>query len=251
MRALATALLGTASVFAAAGRLAAALTGAVLLGGLVAMCWVIGSNARTDRFLKIIGAARDLARSSSAEPLSRDVCGSKIFINYRDEDEPFVAALIDHELSSAFGSSRVFRDSKSIRLGDDFAEIILASVRQSKALLVVLGPRWLDAADAAGRRRLDNPYDWVRLEIAEALRHGVRVIPVLVAVDMPRAGELPEDIAALTRCQYLHLHHRDSRHDIARLVAELIELVPGLVPASSRSSRPWRRARVAVGSDPT
>ncbi|HSV65515.1 MAG TPA: toll/interleukin-1 receptor domain-containing protein [Mycobacteriales bacterium] len=167
-----------------------------------------------------------------------------VFINYRSEDEPFGAALIDHELSTSFGPDRVFLDSRSIRPGEDFAKVILPTLRQSSALLVVIGPRWLDAADETGRRRLDDPGDWVRLEIAEALRHGVRVIPLLVNADLPRANELPTDIAALVRCQYLRLHHRNSRHDIARLVNELAEILPHLVPLSRRRVR---RRRLVVG----
>lgn len=169
-----------------------------------------------------------------------------VFINYRTEDEPFGAALVDHELSARFGSDQVFRASKSIRPGDDFAEAIPAAVRRSAALLVIMGPRWLNATDDSGRRRLDLPDDWVRLEIAEALRHRVRVIPLLVNVDMPRPEDLPADIAALARCQYLRLHYRNSRHDISRIAEELFVLIPELSrPARQRSNR--RRAASLVG----
>jgi hypothetical protein len=161
-----------------------------------------------------------------------------VFINYRTEDEPFGAALVDHELSARFGSDQVFRASKSIRPGDDFAQAIIAAVRHAAALLVIIGPRWLTATDDSGQRRLDLSDDWVRLEIAEALRHRVRVIPLLVNVDMPLPGDLPPDITALARCQYLRLHHRNSRHDINRLADELFDLIPELSrPARRRSGR--------------
>jgi hypothetical protein len=175
--------------------------------------------------------ARD--RPRPAEPPSA-VTGIRIFLNYRNEDEPFGAALVDHELSTRFGSERVFRASKSIKLGEDFADAILSAVRRSTALLVLIGPRWLKAADSRGIRRLDDPDDWVRQEIAEALRHEVRVIPILLNTDLPRPGDLPEDIAQLVRGQYLRIHHRNSRRDIRRLIDELAELLPELTTESQQ-----------------
>jgi hypothetical protein len=157
----------------------------------------------------------------------------RIFVNYRTEDEPFGAVFVDHELSARFGSAKVFRASKSIPLGDDFEEVILAAVRRSAALLVLIGPRWLTAADN-GVRRLDKPDDWVRQEIAEALRHQVRVIPILLNTDLPRSEDLPDDIAELARRQYLRIHHRNSRRDVMRLSDELTELIPELVPRRRR-----------------
>jgi hypothetical protein len=175
----------------------------------------------------------------------------RVFINYRNEDEPFGAVLVDHELSVRFGEDRVFRASRSIRPGEDFAAAILSAVRRSTALLVVIGPRWLTAADDAGVRRLDQPDDWVRREIAEALRGKVRVIPLLLNTDLPRAADLPAEIAALAGCQYLRIHHRNSRYDIRRLVDELTDLLPGLAPppAPAPPTPRWRRPRaVLVGS---
>lgn len=163
------------------------------------------------------------------EPRSR-IANVHVFVNYRTEDEPFGAALVDHELSARFGSAKIFRASKSIRLGEDFTEVILAAVRRSAALLVLIGPRWLAATDSTGVRRIDQPEDWVRQEIAEAFRHDVRVIPILLNADLPRPEDLPEDIAQLARCQYLRIHHRNSRHDVRRLIDELAELVPQLTP---------------------
>jgi hypothetical protein len=166
----------------------------------------------------------------------------QIFVNYRTEDEPFGAALVDHELSAKFGSAKVFRASKSIPLGEDFADAILSAVRRSTALLVLIGPRWLTATDSNGHRRLDKPDDWVRREIVEALRHKVRIVPILLNTDLPQPDDLPDDIAQLARCQYLRIHHRNSRHDVRRLIEELTELIPQLTSAS----RGRRRGLVAV-----
>ncbi|HYS38375.1 MAG TPA: toll/interleukin-1 receptor domain-containing protein [Pseudonocardiaceae bacterium] len=152
-----------------------------------------------------------------------------IFVNYRTDDEPFGATFIDRELSSHFGPDAVFRDSRSIRPGDDFTEKILPAVRAAKALLAVIGPRWLAATDVDGRPRLTSPDDWVRREIAEAFRHGVRVIPVLLDAELPAERDLPAEINQLARCQYVRVHHRAAEYDVLRLISELTELVPGLI----------------------
>jgi len=95
-------------------------------------------------------------------------------------------------------------------------------VRSARVLLVVIGPRWLTATAPTGRRRIDDPADWIRRELAEAFTAGVRVIPVLTdQAQMPTEAELPADIAALSRCQYRRLRHHDSTADLARIVADL------------------------------
>lgn len=153
---------------------------------------------------------------------------TKIFVNYRTDDEPFGATFIDRELSARFGPEVVFRDSRSIHLGDDFTEKILPAVRAARALLAVIGPRWLAAKDADGRSRLTKPEDWVRREIAEAFRCGVRVVPVLLDTELPAEHDLPLEIERLARCQYVRVRHRDAEYDMRRLIVELAELVPGL-----------------------
>src|SRR5262249_3605363 len=122
---------------------------------------------------------------------------SGVFINYRGEDSDTAAALIDRELSASLGSDRVFLGSRSIPAGADFAEEILGRLRACSVLLVVIGPRWLTLADAAEQRLIDDPQDWVRREIAEALAAGLRVIPVLTDnATLPAKADLPPDIAA-------------------------------------------------------
>src|SRR5205807_2337668 len=83
----------------------------------------------------------------------------------------------------------------------------LGRVRSAPVILAVIGPRWLTATDPTGQRRIDNPADWIRRELTEAFTTGVRVIPVLTdQAELPREAQLPADIAALSRCQYRHLH---------------------------------------------
>jgi TIR domain len=161
-------------------------------------------------------------------PLARVTTAPKvqIFINYRNDDEPFGAALIDHVLSDRFGPDTVFRAAKSIRPGEDYVTALISGVRRSAVLLVVMGPRW--SLPAGDRSRPAGCVDWVRLEIAEAFRHDVRVIPVLLGTDPPTPADLPPDVAPLGRCQYVRIRHRCEAYDINHLAYQLAALVPGL-----------------------
>lgn len=151
-----------------------------------------------------------------------------VFINYRVGDEENVAGLVERELSSRFDRDVFFRASKSIRLGDDFEEELLEAVRESNALIAVIGPRWLDVREG-GRRKIDREDDWARREILEAFRCGVRVIPLLVGQARPLSREdLPPELARLAVCQYARLGYRSLDADLDRLATELALLVPGL-----------------------
>ena len=143
----------------------------------------------------------------------------QIFISYRREDSAPWARLAYQSLSQRFPQSRIFMDVDNLPPGIDFVEAIEKSVGACDVQLVVIGKRWLMARDDKRRRRLDNPEDFVRLEIATALKRGIRVIPVLVdGASMPRAGELPEDLKSLTRRQALAVSHDRFRADAERLV---------------------------------
>lgn len=121
--------------------------------------------------------------------------GSRVFISYRREDSGYPAGWLFDQLAASLGADRVFKDADSIEPVDDFAEVISDAV-SSCAVLAVIGDRWLAAADEDGRR-LDDPGDFVRLEIEAALTRGVRVIPVLVggrgchALHSSRPASLP------------------------------------------------------------
>ncbi|MBP2329533.1 hypothetical protein JOF56_009918 [Kibdelosporangium banguiense] len=165
-----------------------------------------------------------------------------VFVNYRTGDGDWAATLIARELIERFGREKVFFASKTIRIGEDFPQVILPRLRQCEAFLAVIGPDWLSAKDRNGQRRLDNPDDWVRREIAEALQHGLRVIPVLLdGADRLAAEDLPDEISGLALRQHLHLRHRNDDYDMARLVNELAEFVPGLgaKPAEEKTARKW------------
>jgi TIR domain len=144
---------------------------------------------------------------------------SRIFISYRRADASWPARWLADQLSRQFGEGVVFQDVDSIQPGDDFAAEIEAAVAACSVLLVVIGPQWLVAEGAVGRR-LDDPQDWVRLEIEAAIKRRVRVIPVLVdGARMPSASELPPSLWELARRQAVTLN--PASLDTRRLVSVL------------------------------
>jgi hypothetical protein len=152
-----------------------------------------------------------------------------VFINYRTGDGDWAATFISRELAAAFGSENVFFASKSIRVGEDFVVRILDRLRQCDVFLAVIGPRWLTATNRTGELRLSDPDDWVRREILEAFRSGLRVIPVFLdGTPALNEADLPDDIRLLARCQYLRLHHRNDDRDIARVLDELTEILSAI-----------------------
>jgi len=146
----------------------------------------------------------------------------KIFINYRRGDDPgFVQALFAR-LEQAFPPHQLFMDVDNIEPGLDFVRVLNEQVAQCDVLISVIGRNWIEARDEAGARRIENPDDFVRIEIESALAQDKRVIPVLVGqATMPRADELPETMKPLTRRHAVHLSHERFKADIETLIAAL------------------------------
>jgi len=143
----------------------------------------------------------------------------QIFISYRREDASSAAGRLYDRLSAQFPQSQIFMDVDNLGPGVDFVEAIEASVSSCEVLIAVVGKGWLISSDEEGRRRLDNPDDWVRLEIATALKRNILVIPVLVdGASMPRRTQLPTDIEALTRKHAVEISHDRFRFDSGRLI---------------------------------
>lgn len=153
---------------------------------------------------------------------------SAIFISYRRSDDAGEAGRLFDRLKRRFGE-RVFMDVEGgIRPGEPFAEVIARRLLGCRAALVVIGPRWLRATDARGGRRLDDPEDWVRIEVETALRSGAEVFPVLVdGATMPAAAELPPELAPLAGRQALELRNDSWDFDAGRLIHALEAVVRG------------------------
>src|SRR5215472_10121142 len=124
----------------------------------------------------------------------------KIFISYRREDCASQAGRLCDWLDSSFGKDQVFMDVQTIDPGDDFVEAIQTAIGSSDVVIAMIGKNWLTITDGTGRRRLENPDDYVRIEISTALDQNKRVIPVLVqGATMPRSDDLPHLLTRLVR----------------------------------------------------
>jgi tetratricopeptide (TPR) repeat protein len=156
-----------------------------------------------------------------------------IFLNFRSADAgSYAAALLDEVLTRVFGADSVFRSSRSIPAGRQFDHELLASANSCAVMLSLIGPDWLGAAGGDGRRLLDRPEDWVRREIAIALRRDIPVIPVLLTgASLPERADLPPEIAGLADRQAVYLRHRHVGPDLAHLLGELARVAPELSAA--------------------
>jgi hypothetical protein len=157
---------------------------------------------------------------------------TNVFISYRRSDTTSgYASWIYDRLAVRHGSEHVFMDMDSLPLGVDFVDHVQRALATTDVALVLIGPNWLGATDAGGGRRLDDPSDFVRIEVAAALRSSSRVIPVLVdGADMPSPDELPEELRPLTRRQGLPFH-RQGGGGINELLTTIEEMVRGGVRA--------------------
>ena len=131
-------------------------------------------------------------------------------------------------------------DVSAIAVGTDFVDQVERAISTSDASLMVIGPDWLGAADAEGRRRLDDPEDHVRSEVRFALASPNPVVPVLVGdASLPTEDELPDDISHLARRQAVELRDETWSEDIEMLVRRL--------EGKETVERPRRWIPVAIG----
>jgi hypothetical protein len=157
-----------------------------------------------------------------------------VFISYRRDDCAGHAGRLYDRLADRIGESSVFMDVDAIELGADFGVRIDEAIGACRLVIVLIGDDWLDIADSRGRRRLEDPTDFVRREVATALRRGdVGVIPVLVeGATMPPVERLPEDLKALARRNALELSDAGWRYDVERLI-EAVERVVSPAPSTT------------------
>jgi len=173
-----------------------------------------------------------------------------IFINYRREDSSAYAGRLYDLFVAHFGSGSVFMDIDAIGPGEDFREVIQQTCASCRVMLAVIGKSWATACDKAGRIRLQNESDFVRLEIVSALIKGLRVIPVLVGgAEMPESSALPADIQSLVFRNAWEISDRRFRQDVqglAEAVQKILEAEPPKHPPA-----PDRESDVPKTSVPT
>jgi len=142
-----------------------------------------------------------------------------VFVSYRRDDSKAEAGRIYDHLAKHYGRRKIFMDVDTIEPGSDFFDVLERAVSECSVLVAVIGPSWLNAQNSEGKRRLDDPEDLVRAEIAAALKRNIRVVPVLVdGASMPKSSDLPSDVMAITRRHAISITHERFASDAEALV---------------------------------
>ena len=146
-----------------------------------------------------------------------------VFISYRRDDSSGYTLALYKQLSETYGSENIFMDLDDIPHGSDFVATIEAVLSKAQIVLVMIGEDWLNASNAQGRR-LDNPNDFVRLEVATALDRDIRVIPVLLKnAKMPSEDELPDVLKKLARRNAIQIHDDQFEESVNKLIEAIAD----------------------------
>ena len=178
----------------------------------------------------------------------------KIFISYRREDTSGESGRLKDNLEQIFGKENIFYDVETLEAGLNFDQSIAKALNESKVLLAMIGPHWLKVSDSKGAKRLDNPDDWVRKEIAEALKRNLRVIPILVnGADMPDSEDLPDNLKELSLKHAQELTSSRWNYDVgvlSKVLEKLITKIPESKPESNPEPRTISRPLVSPIAEP-
>ena len=162
----------------------------------------------------------------------------RVFLSFRKADSRWMRDRVYQALADRFGAGEIFKSGDSIPAGAEFAEILLRQAAECELMFVLIGPGWLDARGDDGALLLDRAHDWVRVEIATALKAGNRVVPVLLgdATMLPSASSLPDEIVDLARLQFLRVAETHLVDELDRLCAAMTALLPDLGRSSGSST---------------
>ena len=171
---------------------------------------------------RVSHAAAEQHDAEQAVPEPIDTLPRRIFLCYRRSDSGTIVGRIYDRLERDFGKENIFKDVDNIPFGVDFVERLDSEVRKCDVLFAIIGQRWLKSRQR-GAPLLDNPNDFVRIEIASALRRTIPVVPVLVdGARMPLESQLPDEIKALARRHGTEVRHDPDFHsDMTRLLSRI------------------------------
>jgi hypothetical protein len=183
-----------------------------------------------------------------------------VFISYRRKDTEGEASRLARDLAVALPDVPLFRDVEAISPGENFVAALERALEECAVMLVLIGPIWLEVTDNNGRRRLNDPKDWTRLEVAEALRRQIRVIPVLCrGAVLPSDADLPDDLDPLLDRQAIQLDNNRWDYDVDKLIDGLAKALnvqrrrpqastPAATPApkQARGMPGWLKGAVAM-----
>ena len=164
------------------------------------------------------------------------------FISYRRDDSSGHVGRLYDALMARFGRQRLFFDIDHIGVGQDFVKVLEDAVTRCSVMLVVMGKRW-PGPGRVGARRIDDPGDFVRMEVAAGLRReGLRVVPVLIqGAKMPAPASLPDELKELLRRNAIELSDMRWKEDVARLISGLEDTVISAVPTPAGPLPPWAK----------
>jgi hypothetical protein len=172
---------------------------------------------------------------------------SKIFISYRRDDSADAAGRLYDNLLAHFDKEQIFMDIDYIEPGEDFVQVITDAVSSCQIFIAVIGRSWLSSSKDGSTRRLDNPNDFVRLEIATALSLNLRVIPVLVqGATMPTPYDLPDDLVKLSYRNAFEISHTRWKRDVESLISSLKKILDKQQEALRAEEQRQREARIAA-----
>lgn len=182
---------------------------------------------QTDRSLAFLPPAAQKKKIKQPIPSSLSTTAARIFVSYRRSDSADIAGRIYDRLTGRFGRDAIFKDVDSIPLGLDFKEYLEKQVGQCDVMLAIIGDGWLNASDSHGDKRLEDPADFVRIEIQSALEREIPVIPLLVrGAPMPGEESLPASLRKLVFRNGIPIRSDPDFHrDMDRLIAGLEKYV--------------------------
>jgi uncharacterized membrane protein YeaQ/YmgE (transglycosylase-associated protein family) len=213
------------------GRFAAEIINALLGAGLLLLVFRIGTQSRRNDRPKRPNVSAPETRGAtvgSPEPVrSTADLRNSVFLSYRRADSIDVTGRLYDKLVSELGEGTVFKDIDSIPLGSDFRDHIDESLRNCQVFLLVVGRNWKSGVGTGAATRIDDPDDYVRLEVASALRRKIPVIPVLIhGAEIPSISDLPEEMSGIAYRQAIRLRsdpdfHRDAERIVGFLRSHL------------------------------
>ena len=175
------------------------------------------------------------------------MAGGKIFISYRRADSQWAAARLYDRLAHEFPDEQIFMDVEEIAPGQDFVRVLADQVGACDVFLALIGPEWLSMQAEDGGRRLEDAKDFVRIEIADALRReDTLTIPVLLDdAEPPLEDDLPDDLKPLARRQFARLSHEGFRGEAPRLVEAIRTALAARAAEAPATAAPRRGAASA------
>jgi hypothetical protein len=204
------------------------------------LCFILHKGDYTLYLSRDLGPVHQFAAKVAVHVVNVFRNGSymkKIFISYRRDDTAPYALGISQYLQNAFGRKSVFIDV-DMTAGTKFPQAIDGRLRKCKVMLALIGPNWLVSHNNQGRSRLEDPEDWVRIEIARALKRKITVIPVRIdGAKLPDRAVLPADMRGLLDHQAVTLSTETFRNEMNGLARDIRAI---------RKRRPFMRIAIAI-----